>query len=482
MSRPPIFFQRTYVTLAAADLRRTYVRDTIVVDDTGAGFGDVPLQLPKIGTAYAPVGKRVTIVKPSDATHAVAITPMAPDKVSSGTPGAFPNFGVANSNALPAGTPGSVTLEATNMSLVAGTQPSPNGGTPTTPGAWLALDSGAGGGSSGGVQSVTAGTGLNDTGTASNPILNNTGVLSVTPGAGLTNTGTAADPILNVSIGAPSLSAVLAVGNDAGPHNILLPPAQQLDTDVAGTLKLGTTNATDIAIGAPAGSLGSPRLYINQGGTALHGSNNGVQVASAIANRGAFRANQYGNNSGVPGMTGFKSRGTFVGDLAAVAVPDVLWRATAVGVTGNNANIPLAGMISLNVEWVAAAYVAVRFAVQAVPQDGPDQNARREIFAVSSQGVPALQENVNRGAGLAILNGDGRALIPNTNADGIESRYTLTAQETAALPGGPNGRLFIEAHVDGVSFTIKSTAGGADQFLVVYWQMWNACEPGAISP
>ena len=144
MSRPSIVFQRTYVTPTTADLRKKYIRDPLVVDDTGA---DVSLLLPKIGTAYAPVGKRVTVVKPSNAAHAVEITPAALDAVSSGTPGAFPDFAGTNSSALSAGRPGSVTIEATDMNLVGSTQPNPNGGTPTTEGAWLAIGSGAGGSS-----------------------------------------------------------------------------------------------------------------------------------------------------------------------------------------------------------------------------------------------------------------------------------------------------------------------------------------------
>jgi len=150
MGRPPVIFQRTYVTAATADLRKTYIRDTIVVDDTGPGVGDFPLLLPKIGTAYAPVGLRITVVKASNATHAVAITPAALDAVSSGTPGAFPDFGapgIANSSALSTSQPGSVTLEATDMNLVGSVQPNPAGGTPTTAGAWLAIGSGTGGGS-----------------------------------------------------------------------------------------------------------------------------------------------------------------------------------------------------------------------------------------------------------------------------------------------------------------------------------------------
>lgn len=50
-----------------------------------------------------------------------------------------------------------------------------------------------------GVLSVTAGTGITVTGTATNPIVNNAGVLSVTAGTNITVTGTAADPIINAT-------------------------------------------------------------------------------------------------------------------------------------------------------------------------------------------------------------------------------------------------------------------------------------------
>jgi len=50
-----------------------------------------------------------------------------------------------------------------------------------------------------GVQSVSAGTGISLTGTASDPIVNNDGVLSVGVGTGLVNTGTAADPVIGFS-------------------------------------------------------------------------------------------------------------------------------------------------------------------------------------------------------------------------------------------------------------------------------------------
>ena len=50
-----------------------------------------------------------------------------------------------------------------------------------------------------GVQSVSAGTGISLTGTASDPIVNNDGVLSIGLGIGLTNTGTAQDPVIEFS-------------------------------------------------------------------------------------------------------------------------------------------------------------------------------------------------------------------------------------------------------------------------------------------
>ena len=281
-------------------------------------------------------------------------------------------------------------------------------------------------------------------------------------------------------LGATTMDVVRATGLATFVGGLRIAPASSLDVSAAGTLELGTANATAVAMGGAVGSTGSPRLLLNQGGTALHGSNAGIQVASAIANRGAIRVNQYGNNSGVPGITGFKSRGLTVGDLVSVSVDDVLWRATGIGVCDDDVSIPLAGMISLNAEFVATGYVACRFAVQAVPADGPNFGARREVFAVTSQGIPQLQENTNRGAGLVTLGADGSFTVLNTNADGIESRYTLTVQEGTGFV--PAGRIYISAHVDGVSFRIKSTAGGADQGVVVYWQMWGACAPGAISP
>lgn len=142
-------FQRTYKTqvdvegVATIDLRTTYIRDTIIADDTGA-LDTTSLLLPKIGTARAPVGKRVTIRKASNVANAIAIKPLSPDGMSTTAPAAFPGLGaggVINVSALPASVPNSVTLEATDMALAGSVQPNPLGGKPTTAGAWMIVAS-----------------------------------------------------------------------------------------------------------------------------------------------------------------------------------------------------------------------------------------------------------------------------------------------------------------------------------------------------
>lgn len=81
--------------------------------------------------------------------------------------------------------------------------------------------------------------------------------------------------------------------------------------------------------------------------TQIGGSNAGIQYSSTVSNRGSIRVNQFGANAGVPGITGFKSRGAAVGALASVLAGDVLWRATAIGVSANNASLNLAAFISV---------------------------------------------------------------------------------------------------------------------------------------
>jgi len=150
-------FMRTYALQHGGkiDLRKTYIRDTVILDDTGAIVTTV-VRLPKIGTAYAPVGLRSTFKKSSNVQFAISFEPFAGLDGISAPSAPFPSMGgpgVPNASLLPLGTPNSVTLEATDMALTGSVQPNPTGGTPTTEGAWLTVQ---GGGASTGVVIVTS--------------------------------------------------------------------------------------------------------------------------------------------------------------------------------------------------------------------------------------------------------------------------------------------------------------------------------------
>jgi hypothetical protein len=122
----------------------------------------------------------------------------------------------------------------------------------------------------------------------------------------------------------------------------------------------------------PIAAPGSARMFGNASGP-LHGSNAGLQYSSLIANRAQLRVNAYGAHAGVPGQTGFKSRALTIGGLAAVAPGDVLWRATAIGVCGDNASIPLSGLLSFNAKTIAAARIGCDLEVQQSPSTGPQR-------------------------------------------------------------------------------------------------------------
>lgn len=150
-------FERTFKTQVgnAIDLSKTYIRDTVVLNDTGA-TGTVIVSLPKIGTAYAPLGKRSTFKKSSDVAQAISLVPVAPDGLSAPSTSAFPSMGgggSANAALLPPSVANAVTLEATDMALTGSAQPNPAGGTPTTAGAWLVVQ---GGGASASMGVITA--------------------------------------------------------------------------------------------------------------------------------------------------------------------------------------------------------------------------------------------------------------------------------------------------------------------------------------
>jgi len=137
----------------------------------------------------------------------------------------------------------------------------------------------------------------------------------------------------------------------------------------------------------------------------LHGSNSRVQLASLVANGAQYRAGQYGVNTGIPGVSSFKSRGATIGALAPVAVGDVIWRATAVGVT-DNLSIPLGGLISIQVPTggvpAGAGWIATEYELQVVPLAGP-ANGRRISFKVTSEGQTQSLRGMRVGSETAVI-------------------------------------------------------------------------------
>ena len=136
-----------------------------------------------------------------------------------------------------------------------------------------------------------------------------------------------------------------------------------------------------------------------------NGSNARLQLSSLIANGAQFRSNQYGANAGNPGISTFKSRAPTVGSPLGVVgsgclAGDVLFSVTAVGVTPNTLNIPIAGLIRLLIpsSFVPAAqnYVPTEFDIQLVPMAGPI-NGRRISFKVTSEGVAETLRGVRAG-------------------------------------------------------------------------------------
>jgi hypothetical protein len=136
-----------------------------------------------------------------------------------------------------------------------------------------------------------------------------------------------------------------------------------------------------------------------------NGSNARLQLSSLTANGAQFRSNQYGANTGTPGVASFKSRGTVIG--APLGAPgsgciggDILFGITAVGLTPNNLNIPLAALFRFLVPagFVAAAqnFLPTECDVQLVPLAGPI-NGRRIVFKLTSEGETQTLRGVRAG-------------------------------------------------------------------------------------
>jgi hypothetical protein len=208
-------------------------------------------------------------------------------------------------------------------------------------------------------------------------------------------------------------------------------------------------------------------VFINQ--TAKdHGSNAGIQFTTSVANRAQFRGNQYGPNAGIPGMTAFKSRGPEGGPDLPVIVGDVIWRATAIGIT-DNLSFPLSGTVSVVVESVPAGqgYVGTGYEVGLVPDTGP-ANGRVQAFYVSGNGIVRYKEQANGMAGVATTGAGGTILVANTQIK-ANSRIMLTLQDGGVVP---TAAVYVSARVVGVSFTIQSLAAG-DVGCKVYYQIFE---------
>lgn len=106
-------------------------------------------------------------------------------------------------------------------------------------------------------------------------------------------------------------------------------------------------------------------------------SNAGVIYSSNVSNRGSFRVQQFGNNSGVAGFVGFKSRGADVNTLASVQNGDVLWRGTAMGVTGSG-TVPLSGFLSVIAQNVSSSWITTDFELMLI--DGGPSNGNQAVL------------------------------------------------------------------------------------------------------
>ena len=253
--------------------------------------------------------------------------------------------------------------------------------------------------------------------------------------------------------GSPSTITTM-VTNPTTSRNLITP-------DIDGTILVAQTGTNEVFIGGPTGP--------------LHGSGSGIQYSTDVASRAQIRFNQYGNNTGVPGISTFKSRNTAIGGLAPVQPGDVIYRATAVGVT-DNLSIPLSGLISVNVAAngvpAGQGYIATDYELQLVSLDGP-ANGRRVVYKMTSEGVQEFLETTSAGShttvptGVVTLDGTGNITVLNSKIP-ANARILLTVQPGVA----PTGTVYVSAVTANTSFTITSNAGAADSGVNVYYQIF----------
>ena len=181
-----------------------------------------------------------------------------------------------------------------------------------------------------------------------------------------------------------------------------------------------------------------------------HGSSARVQNTSLIANGSQFRSNQYGNNAGVPGLSTFKSRGATVGSLVGLLAGDPIVRITSVGVAPDDASIPIASFITVQVpaSFVPAGqnWLPSEFELQLVPLAGPI-NSRRTVFKVSSEGETETLRGVRAG---------GPSTLPASLTTG--TLWSSDAVNPNGVITGSPGDLFSDTSGGaGATFWIKET-------------------------
>jgi hypothetical protein len=198
---------------------------------------------------------------------------------------------------------------------------------------------------------------------------------------------------------------------------------------------------------------GNARLFLGQTGS--FSSNAGIQASYTTANRAQFRGNQFGVNAAGAGVTGFKSRGASVGALAGCIASDLLWRATAIGVTPDNVNVPLAGTISIQVpaSFVAVAqnYLPSEVEIATVPMAGPI-NGRRTAQLVTADGETQTLRGVRAG---------GAATLPT--ALGTGSLWSSGAGTPNGSVNGNPGDLYTDTNGGaGATLYVKESGTGTN--------------------
>lgn len=265
-----------------------------------------------------------------------------------------------------------------------------------------------------------------------------------------------------VSTANPTRTITFSIGGTAGTSTVLATAQTANHTaalpDASGLLLMEQTGTGFVFVGQTAQD---------------HGSNAGIQQSSLVSNRAQVRLNQYGANTGTPGISTFKSRDLTIGGTTSVNAGDSIGGWTAVGVT-TTGTIPLSGLFNFIVEFVGSNYLGTNFALQLVSSDGPI-NGRRVVFNVNSYGWIQLLESTSTNpqpapktppSGVVVLGAGGTIDVANRHIP-ANARILLTVQ-----PGQvPVGVVYVSSIAVNTSFTVAST-NALDAGVSVYYLLF----------